>query len=195
MIWEKDWEALVTQCPEIKAYISQHRTYTHFKKYLNQDKIIQYIQDGCLFVFVVCDTEVSDHLKEYFTPIFKTVNVCLHDIGEFMQEYAKQHSIKDVPRCLLIGSYFGKKIGLSTPLLKWYLNHELVITQIYTVVEYIPNAAFNSFLTRVAQARLDEDRAMIAETMKLIGNSSYEKLITNKENITALCMSMSLKLV
>ena len=98
-----------------------------------------------------------------------------------MQEYAKQHSIKDVPRRLLIGSYFGKKIGLSTPLLKWYLNHELVITQIYTVVEYIPNAAFNSFLTRVAQARLDEDKAMIAEIMKLIGNSSYGKLITNKE--------------
>ena len=34
-----------------------------------------------------------------------------------MQQYAKEHSIKDVPRCLLIGSYFGKKIGLSTPLL------------------------------------------------------------------------------
>ena len=71
MIWEKDWEALVTQCPEIKAYISQHRTYTHFKKYLNQDKIIQYIQDGRLFVFVECDTEVSDHLKEYSLPYSK----------------------------------------------------------------------------------------------------------------------------
>ena len=34
-----------------------------------------------------------------------------------MQNYAKEHSIKDVPLRLLIGSYFGKKIGLSTPLL------------------------------------------------------------------------------
>ena len=40
IIWEKDWQALVNQRPEIKAYISQHRTYTHFKKYLNQDQII-----------------------------------------------------------------------------------------------------------------------------------------------------------
>ena len=40
-------------------------------------------------------------------------------------------------------------------------------------------------MTQVAQACLDGDRdknkALIAETMKLIGNSSYGKLITNKE--------------
>ena len=102
-----------------------------------------------------------------------------------MQEYAKQQNIKDVPRRLLIGSYFGKKIGFSSPLLKWYLEHILVVTNIYTVVEYVPNPAFNTFMTQVAQARLDGDRdkdkALIAETMKLIGNSSYGKLITNKE--------------
>ena len=106
----------MTNCPytqpEIKAYISQHCTYTHFKKYLNQDQIIQYIEDGHLFGFVECDIEDPDHLKDYFsemTPIFKNVDVCLNDIGELMQEYAKQHNIKDVPCRLLIGSYFGKK--------------------------------------------------------------------------------------
>ena len=40
-------------------------------------------------------------------------------------------------------------------------------------------------MTQVAQARLegdcDNNKALIAETMKLIGNSSYGKLITNKE--------------
>ena len=63
------------------------------------------------------------------------------------------------------------------PLLKWYLEHGLVITNIYTVVEYVPNPAFNTFMTQVAQARLDgdsdKDKALITETMKLIGNSSY----------------------
>ena len=160
------------------------------------------MQDGRLFGFVKCDIEVPDQLKDYFsemTPIFKNTDVSLKDIGEFMQEYAKDHSINDVPRHLLIGSYFGKKIGLSTPLLKWYLEHGLVITNIYTVVQYIPNAAFNSFITPVAQARLggdrDKDKALIAETMKLVWNSSYGKLITNKENIMTLFTSMSLKLV
>ena len=118
----------MTQCPEIKTYLAQQRTFTHFKKYLSQDQIIKY---GHLFGFVECDIEVPDHLKEYFsemTPILKNVDICLDDVGEFMQEYAKQQNIKDVPCCLLIGSYFGKKIGLLTPLLKWYLEHGLVIT-------------------------------------------------------------------
>ena len=56
-------------------------------------------------------------------------------------------------------------------------------SHIYTVFEYIPNGAFNSFMTRVAQTRLDGDRdndkAVIAET---IGNSSYGKFITNKKH-------------
>ena len=179
---------VLTQRPEIKTYLAHHRIFTHFKKYLSQGQIIKYIQDGHLFGFVECDIEVPDHLKEYFsemTPIFKNTEVSLKDIGEFMKEYAKQHNIKDVPRRLLIGSYFGEKIGLSTPLLKWYLEHGLVITNIYTVVEYVPNPAFNTFMIQVAQARLDgnrdKDKTLIAETMKLIGNSSCGKLITNKE--------------
>ena len=75
------------------------------------------------------------------TPVFKNTEVSLKDVEKHMQEYAKQHYIKDVPFRLLIGSYFGKKIRLATPLLKWYLEHRLVITHIYTVVEYVPNAA------------------------------------------------------
>ena len=58
IIWEKAWQALLTQRPDIKSYLSQHRTYTHFKKYLTQDQIIQYIKDGHLFGFVECDIEV-----------------------------------------------------------------------------------------------------------------------------------------
>ena len=141
-----------------------------------------------MFGFVECDTKVPDHLKEYFsemTPIFKNVDVCLGDVGELMQEYTKQHNIKDVPRRLLIGSYFGKKIGLTTPLLKWYLEHGLVITHIYTTVEYISNAAFSSFMTQIAQCHLegdrDKDKALIAVMLKLIGNSGYGQMITNKE--------------
>ena len=141
-----------------------------------------------MFGFVECDIEVPDHLKEYFsemTPILKNIDICLDDIGEFMQNYAKEHSIKDVPCRLLIGSYFEKKIGLMAPLLKWYLEYGLVITHIYITVEYIPDAAFSSFMTQIAQCRLegdhDKDKALIAEMSKLIGNSSYGRMITNKE--------------
>ena len=77
---EKDWENLLKQRPEIKAYLSKHRTYTHFQKYLTQEQIIKYIKDGHLFGFVECDIHVPDHPKEYFsemTPIFKNTEVSL----------------------------------------------------------------------------------------------------------------------
>ena len=47
------------------------------------------------------------------TPIFKNTEVSLKDVSKHMQEYAKQHNIKDVPRCLLIRSYFGRKSDLT----------------------------------------------------------------------------------
>ena len=31
IIWEKEWQALLTQRPDIKSYLSQYRTYIHFK--------------------------------------------------------------------------------------------------------------------------------------------------------------------
>ena len=31
IIWEKVWQALINQRPEIKVYLKQHHTYTHFK--------------------------------------------------------------------------------------------------------------------------------------------------------------------
>ena len=71
----------------------------------------------------------------------------------------------------MIGSYFGKKIGLVMPLLKWYLEHGLVITRIYTVIEYVPNAALKDFTAQLAEARLHGDHdpryTLTAEMHKL----------------------------
>ena len=54
-------------------------------------------------------------------PIFKNVEINQNNkevIGEHMYDYAK-----DTKK--LIGSMFGKKILLYTPLLKWYYEHGL----------------------------------------------------------------------
>ena len=75
-----------------KVYLKQHRTYNHFKKYLNQNQIIQYIQDGRLFGLIECDIEVPDHLKDYFsemTPIFKNTEASLKDVGRNMLKNTK----------------------------------------------------------------------------------------------------------
>jgi hypothetical protein len=40
---------------------------------------------------------------------------------------------------------FGEKIMVISPLLKWYVEHGLKVTQIHQVVEYTPATCFQKF--------------------------------------------------
>ena len=90
-------------------------------------------------------------------------------------------------RCL-IGSMYGEKIMVISPLLKWYVEHGLKVTQIHQVVEYTPAACFQKFGDNISDARragdADPEKKIVAETRKLDGNSSYGKTVTNKERHT-----------
>ena len=72
---------------------------------------------------------------------------------------------------------FANNILLTTPLLRWYMNHGLHVTDVYEVTEYVPKRCFESFADDVSDARRqgnsDPSTAIIAETMKLFGNSGY----------------------
>ena len=55
-----------------------------------------------------------------------------------MKTYAEEHNIMAQPRRSLIGIMKGEKILLATPLLKWYLEHGLELTNVHQVIEFIP---------------------------------------------------------
>ena len=118
-------------------------------------------------------------------PIFKNTNISRDDIGDFMRTYAEENDVMKQHRRSLIGSMFGEKILLATPLLKWYLEHSLEVTRVYQVLEYTPNPCFKPFGDAVSDARragdVDPSKVIIADTSKLTGNSGYGKTITNKE--------------
>ena len=76
---------------------------------------------------------MPDHLKQKFSemcPIFKNTDISHDDIGEFMKAYAEEHNIMIQPCHSLIRSLKGEKILLTTPLLKWYLEHGLQVTKV-----------------------------------------------------------------
>ena len=80
----------------------------------------------------------------------------------------------------------GEKILLATPPLKWYLEHGLEVMRVYQVTEYTPKPCFKTFGDAVSNpARrtgdADHSKAIIADTMKVVDNSSYGKTITNKD--------------
>ena len=153
---------------------------------MTQQQIIAAVVDGTLFGMVECDVRVPDNLREHFAemqPVFKNTTVTRDDIGPYMRQYAEEHDIMSTPRRMLIGSYRGDKILLATPLLRWYLAHGLVVDHVYQIIEYSLKPCFQHFGESVSAARragdADPDKAIIADTMKLLGNSAYGKTVTN----------------
>ena len=155
---------------------------------LNADAILEGVKNGSLFGVLLCDIETPDSLKEKFSefcPIFKNTEVSREDISPLMRDFAEKTKCLPQPRKMLIGSYFAKKIFLITPLVKWYLEQGLVVTKVYEFVEYVPKQCFRGFGESVSEARRagdrDPDKSVLANLMKLIGNSGYGKCITNLE--------------
>ena len=153
---------------------------------MTQNEILAGVVDGTLFGMVECDVRVPVELQDHFAemqPIFKNAMVTRDDIGPFMRQYAVDHDIMSTPRRMLIGSYRGDKILLATPLLRWYMTHGLVVDHVYQIIEYSPKPCFQHFGESVSAARragdADPDKAIIADTMKLLGNSAYGKTVTN----------------
>ena len=172
-MWECDWKRERDPPPRQKWKMTQQQ-------------IITAVVDGTLFGMVECDVRVPEHLQDHFAemqPIFKNTTVTRDDIGPFMRQYAEEHDIMSTPRRMLVGSFHGIKLLLATPLLRWYLAHGLVVDRVYQIVDYEPNPCFQRFGESVSAARragdADPEKAIIADTMKLLGNSAYGKTVTN----------------
>ena len=141
-----------------------------------------------MFGLIECDVLVPESLKECFeemAPIFKNVELSRKHLSKHMLEFAQASDRLKRPQRALIGSLYGKKVLLASALAKWYLEHGLEITNVYRVYEYRPAKCYKKFGESVSDARregdLNPDKALLAETSKLVGNSLYGKTITDKE--------------
>ena len=93
------------------------------------------------------------------------------------KNYAEEEMLLSQPRKILLSSFIIRNGTLVTPLLLFYLHLGLVCTKIHRFVEYTPKKCFNSFVQSAVDARMQGDEnpnsSVVAETMKLLANSSY----------------------
>ena len=98
-----------------------------------------------------------------------------------------------------MGALSAKKILLYAPLLRWYLEHGAVITNVYRTIDYQPTNIFTWFVEQVTEARRTGDKekskALLAEVFKLLGNSGYGKLIEALERQTNIIYTKDEKVV
>ena len=101
-----------------------------------------------------------------------------------MQEFATERGLNTKSRTLLVGGMKAKKVLLATPLLRWYMQHGLLVTRVYQAVEYGKQKCVLDFTHRVTEARRRgdaySDEAIMAIIQKLIGNSAYGSLLLDK---------------
>ena len=94
-----------------------------------------------------------------------------------MKNYAEKKKIMVSTREMLISSFTLQNGTLITPLQLFYLQLGLVCTKVPCFVEYTPKKCFNSFVQSAVNSRRQGDEnpnsSVVAETMKLLANSSY----------------------
>ena len=154
-MWGCSWK---TKKNGIGVKVQQHKyLYPLEEKFrVTQNEILDSILSGDLFGAALVDIKVPYELREYFSemcPIFKNVNVTESDIGPHMTEYLQSIGEKFKGTRYLIGSLFGDRILLITPLIKWYLEHGLTVSKIYEVIQFKPIRCFKRFADGVSNDR------------------------------------------
>ena len=89
---------------------------------------------------------------------------------------------------MLISGFILLNGTIITPLLLFFLKLGLVCKKIQRFVQYTPRRCFNNFVQSVVDARRQGDEnpnsSVVAETMKLLANSSYGYHIMDRSRNT-----------
>ena len=186
-MWECEWWRLYKTDASGKSHLRENFPY---KRPWSEEQLLQGIIDRRLLGYVQCDIEVPEHLGRYFSnfhPIFKNTVVSREDIGDFMKAYAEEEKIMPQPR-MLISSFILLNRTIITPLLLFYLKFGLICKKIHRFVQYILRKCFNNFVQFAVDAQRQGDEnpnsSIVADTMKLLANSSYGYQIMDRSRHT-----------
>ena len=187
-MWECKWWRLYKTTSNVKVHIRENFPY---RRSLTEQQLPEGIKKGSVFGYVECDIEVPKNLRVNFAnfpPMFRNTLVSNNDFGDLMKTYAEEGGIRSQPRKTLISSFTLQNGTLITSLLLFYLQLGLVVTKIHRFVEYTPKICFNSFVQSAVDARRKGDEnpksSVVAETLKLLANSSYGYQIMDRSRHT-----------
>ena len=187
-MWECEWWRLYKTTTNVTLHIRESFPY---RRSLTEQQLREGIKKGKLFSYVQWDIKVPENLRPkfcMFLPIFKNTLVSKNFIGDLMKTYAEEEGIMSQPRKMLILSFILQNGTLITPLLLFYLQLELFVTKIHSFVEYAPKKCFKSFVQTAVDAKRKSDEnpnsSVVAETMKLLADSSYGYQIMDRSQHT-----------
>ena len=206
-LWECEWQKMKTQDEALKNFLSTRKWPSCFKDIPSQQDILTAVEEGKFFGAVEVNITVPEKQwaprmrknKEFWAnfghrtpedlytempPLFLNTDIPVESMGHHMQAYMKEAGMDmKRPWRLLVSSLKTEKALLSSPLLRWYLEHGLEVTRVYQCIEYQKQNCFASFEQEVANAIRNAalvrggDAAIQADTYKLLGYMFYFHLI------------------
>ena len=146
--------------------------------------LIRRLKAGEWFGFAEVDIEIPNPLRPKFAemcPFFYNKRVPPKAVPKHMEEYLARTGRQRGDGRKLVGALSAERMLVYAPLLLWYVNHGAVVTEVYRTIDYQPGKIFTWFVDQVTEARRTGDaessKALLAEVLKLLGNSAYGKLI------------------
>ena len=144
--------------------------------------ITNLVLNDSLFGFVEVDISSPDWLIEKyealnFPPVIRREHIQEEMIGDYMKARLDDLGRKIPSKGLetIVNAWHGRKLLLFTPLLKWYLQLGLQITEVYDVIQYQPSKAFEKFIDSCVAGRIkatEEKNDLQAQSFKICMNSS-----------------------
>ena len=154
------------------------------------------------FGFAEVDIEIPQNqwMKfEEMPPFFLNEQIPDQAVPQHMKEYMARTGRKRGAGKKLVGALSARKLLLYEPLLQWYVSHGANITALYRTINYQPTNALKWFVVEMTAARrtgdVDKNKALLADIFKLLGNSSYGKMIESLERQTRVIYTKDEKVV
>ena len=155
-----------------------------------QATLLEAIRSGEVFGFINCSVRTPDHIIQkfqdssyLFPPVIKRAEITDDIISPFMKAKMIEQERKS-GQSTLIQTYNGDDMLLMTPLVQFYLENGMEISNITKFVQYIPGKGLAPFVEKVVSMRVaatkEKDDAKQL-TAKLFGNSGYGKCAENVE--------------
>ena len=105
-----------------------------------------------------------------------------------MQKYAIENDLLKHPQRMLTSSFKLENGSIITLLFNFYMELGFQCTKVYSFVQYLPRKCFNKFVQTVVYPRREGDENpfcdVVAETNKLLGNSTYGYQIMDRSRHT-----------
>ena len=151
---------------------------------VDQTKLLNGVCRGKFTGALEVDIHVPEtHYKyfEEFSPLFITAEIKVEDLSPEQRDSLPDNLKSKVQ---LVPGMRAERVLIDATLLKWYMEHGLVVSKVHCAVEFEYSPIFRDFIDTRTEKRREATLAgnhSEAALHKLIGNSAYGCTLLNKE--------------